>query len=53
MFQMKSEDKVDFPAVTICNLNPLNTKTKLINHETYGAFVRVQQKHTTPSQFNP
>ena len=39
------EDKVPFPAVTICNLNPLNIKEKLRKDATYSAFIAVQEKY--------
>nr|XP_053638313.1 uncharacterized protein LOC128692952 isoform X1 [Cherax quadricarinatus] len=41
---VEEERTVLFPAVTLCNLNPLPRKDKLHDHPVYGAFVQVEDE---------
>ncbi|KAF2361812.1 Epithelial sodium channel [Trinorchestia longiramus] len=40
--EMLSERKVDFPAVSLCNLNPLNVKDEVSHDKIYGGFVELE-----------
>lgn len=48
---MNTERKIDFPAVTICNMNPIDDEEKVRNHEVYGAFIKVQEKNPEARKF--
>ncbi|XP_042865706.1 uncharacterized protein LOC122249150 isoform X2 [Penaeus japonicus] len=36
----------EFPAVTVCNLNPLPNKEKLKDHPLWGAFIRIEKDYS-------
>lgn len=42
--------KVDFPAVSICNLNPLPSKEKLKGHDVWRNFVYLEEDFQEPGQ---
>ncbi|KAF2363775.1 Epithelial sodium channel [Trinorchestia longiramus] len=47
--EMKMDRKVDFPAITLCNLNPINNEDLVRDHDFYGAFVKVQEENLETS----
>ncbi|KAG7155321.1 Acid-sensing ion channel 5-like [Homarus americanus] len=38
----------EFPAVTVCNLNPLASKDKLRGHEKWGPFIYIEEMNAEP-----
>ncbi|XP_018021890.1 degenerin del-1 [Hyalella azteca] len=48
--QLQTERPAQFPAVTLCNLNPINNEEKLRNDSVYGAFIDVQEKNTVTGE---
>ncbi|XP_068238635.1 degenerin-like protein asic-1 [Palaemon carinicauda] len=45
---IKEESVVEFPAVTVCNLNSMANKEMLRNHSIWGAFVEVEDLNPSP-----
>ncbi|KAF2354278.1 Ets domain [Trinorchestia longiramus] len=44
--ELKYESPVMFPAVTLCNLNPINNEDQLREHNIYAAFISLQEENT-------
>ncbi|KAK7073351.1 hypothetical protein SK128_014300 [Halocaridina rubra] len=39
---------VEFPAITVCNLNPLPFKDELRDHKLWGAFIKIEEANSEP-----
>ncbi|XP_047738321.1 uncharacterized protein LOC108678059 [Hyalella azteca] len=44
--RLQTERPAQFPAVTLCSLNPINNEEALRNDSVYGAFIEVQEQNT-------